>query len=91
MNQKQFIDTLRNELNLTPAQTERILKTVLNQFSQVLLSKEKLYFQSFGSFNIVHHPPKKFRNIHTGKIETLPAHYDIDFKPAKTLTKKLNK
>ena len=91
MNQKQFVAALSEKFNLTPAQTERILKITLEQFSEVLLKKERIFFQSFGSFNPVLRPPKRFRNINTGKIETLPAHYDINFNPSKSFSKKLNK
>ena len=91
MNQKQFVDALSEKFNLTPAQTERILKITLEQFSEVLLKKERIFFQSFGTFTPVLRQPKKFRNISTGKIETAPAHYDINFKPSSSLSKKLNK
>ena len=91
MNQKQFVDALSEKFNLTPAQTERILKITLEQFSEVLLKKERIFFQSFGTFTPVLRQPKKFRNISTGKIETAPAHYDIVFKPSTSFSKKLNK
>ncbi len=91
MNQQEFVNILSEEFNLTPAQTGRILKITLDQISQVMLSKERLYIQSFGYFETVLRQPKKFRNISTGKIETAPAHYDIVFHTSASLRKKLNK
>jgi nucleoid DNA-binding protein len=91
MNQKEFIDTISEELAISKAESERLLNGILDKLSAVLLSKERVYFRSFGSFNQVLRPSKKFHNVNTGKIETRPAFYDIDFRPSLPLLKKLNK
>lgn len=91
INKKEFIDILSEEFSLTNAEAKRLLDGVLTKISQALLSGQRVYFRSFGYFDRILRPPKKFRNIHTGKIETLPAYYDISFKPSSSFYKKLNK
>jgi len=91
INKKEFLDILSEEFALSDAEAKRLLEGVLKNISQILLSGQRVYFREFGFFDQVLRPPKKFRNISTGKIETLPAYYDINFKPSKSLLKKLNK
>lgn len=92
MNQKEFVDILSNELLLSKAEAEKTLKIFFDKIYQTLkFDKEPVYLRSFGIFKLAYRPHKKFRNIHTGKLETLPAHHTITFKPSKPLVKKLNK
>jgi len=90
INKKEFLDILSEEFALSDAEAKRLLEGVLIKLSQALLSGSRVYFRGFGCFDRILHPPKKFRNIHTGKIETLPAYYDIVFKPSRSFLKKLN-
>ena len=91
MNQKELSNQISEEFNLSKAESERILKYILNEISQELLSDQRVCFHRFGTFHRFLRAPKKYRNIKTGKIETSPAYFDIKFNPSKSLLKKLNK
>lgn len=66
-------------------ETRRILKTLFDKISQDLSEGKRVRLRGFGSFKRILRPPRKYRNITTGKIETRPAAYDIDFAPSKKL------
>ncbi len=91
MTQQDLINLISKEFNLPKAESERIIKFIEGKILQELTSGNRLYFTNLGSFKKVLHPPRKYRNLHTNKIETLPARYEIHFKTSAPLLKKLNK
>lgn len=70
-------------------ESERILKFFFKKIAEDLVKGKWVRFRGFGSFRKVIRPPRKFRNMITGKIETRTAKKDIKFNPSKKLLKSL--
>lgn len=91
MTQQELTNLISEKFNLPKAESERIIKFIEAKILHELTSGHRLYFTNLGSFKKVLRPPRKYRNLHTGKIETLPARYEIHFRTSVPLLKKLNK
>ncbi len=89
MNFEKYAAELSRKFIRNHEQSERILKFFFKQLSQDLVRGKWVRFRGFGSFRRVIRPPRKFRNMITGKIETRPAKKDIEFNPSTELLKKL--
>jgi len=70
-------------------ESERILKFLFHRIAEDLSKNKRVYFRSFGSFQKVIRPARKYRNFKTNKIETRPPKKDIAFSPSPKLLKKL--
>ncbi len=90
MNYQDYAQQLSHTFIRNYEESERILKFFFKKISEDLARGKRVHFRGFGSFIKVIRPPRKFRNMITGKIETRPAKKDIEFNPSKKLLKSLN-
>ena len=89
MNFEKYAAELSRKYIRNHEESERILKFFLKNISRDLIKGKWVRFRGFGSFRKVIRPPRKYRNMITGKIETRPAKKDIEFNPSKKLLKSL--
>ena len=89
MNYQKYAAELSHKFIRNHEESERILKFLFERISQDLARGKRVYFRGFGGFKRVKRPPRKYRNMITGKIETRPAKKDVDFNPSKKLLEKL--
>ena len=89
MNYQNYADQLSRKFIRNHEESERILKFLFEKISQDLAKGKWVRFRGFGSFRKVKRPPRKYRNMITGKVETRPAKKDIDFSPSKKLLHRL--
>lgn len=91
MNYQDYASQLSRKFIRNHEESERILKYLFEKISQDLARGKWIRFRGFGSFRKVTRPPRKFRNIATGKVETRPAIKDIQFNPSKKLLERIRK
>lgn len=89
MNYQDYAEQLSHKFIRNHEESERILKFLFEKISQDLAKGKRVYFRGFGSFRKVKRPPRKYRNIATGKVETRPPKKDIEFNPSKKLLRRL--
>ncbi len=89
MNFEKYAAELSRKYIRNHEESERILKFLFKNISRDLSQGKWVRFRGFGSFRKVIRPPRKFRNMITGKIEIRPAKKDIEFNPSKKLIKSL--
>ncbi len=89
MNYQDYAQQLSHKFIRNHEESERILKFFFKKISEDLSRGKWVRFRGFGSFRKVIRPPRKFRNMITGKIEIRPAKKDIEFNPSKKLLKSL--
>ena len=89
MNYQDYARGLSHKFIRNYEESERILKFLFKGISRDLVKGEWIRFRGFGSFRRVLRPPRKYRNIATGKVETRPAKKDIQFNPSKKLLGRL--
>jgi len=70
-------------------QSERLLKYFFKELSRALATPFPITFRGFGTFKRVKKKPRRYRNVHTGKLETRPAKKTVQFIPSKQLLKNL--
>lgn len=91
MNYQDYAKQLSHKFIRNYEESERILKFLFEKISQDLAKGKRVYFRGFASLRKVTRPPRKYRNIATGKIEISPAKKDIEFNPSKKLLKRLQR
>jgi len=89
MNYQDYAKHISHKYIRNYEESERILKFLFEKISQDLSRGRWVRFRGFGSFRKVLRPPRKYRNIATGKVETRPAKKDIEFNPSKKLLHRL--
>lgn len=91
MNYQDYTKQLSHKFIRNDQESERILKFLFERISQDLAKGKWVRFRGFGSFRKVIRPPRKYRNIATGKVETRPPKKDVQFNPSKKLLKRISK
>lgn len=71
--------------NLTQADTEEIVKTILEAMSAALSQGDRIEIRGFGSFRLNMRAPRTGRNPRTGERVDVPTKYVPHFKPGKEL------
>lgn len=69
----------------------KTVDAVLRVIAETLAKGESVNLRGFGAFTVVNKPERILKNIHTGKLVTVPAHKSVRFKPSKEIVSKLNK
>ncbi|MGB3546895.1 MAG: HU family DNA-binding protein [Saprospiraceae bacterium] len=86
MNKGDLIAKIQDEADLTKAQAESALNTVLDTISSALSEKENVQLVGFGTFSISERSAREGRNPQTGKTIQIAAKNVVKFKPGKKLT-----
>ena len=91
MNKAELIDAIAKDTGLTKKDSEKALKSVVENISNALAKKDKVQLIGFGTFETRKRAARTGRNPQTGaelkiKASTVPA-----FKPGKALKDKVNK
>lgn len=85
-----FVDAVSDELGVSKAEADRVVKATFAQVSSVLKNKDSLIVQGFGTFSTKDRPASKGRNPSTGAEIDIPARTVAKFKPSPALTDGIN-
>jgi DNA-binding protein HU-beta len=77
---KQIIDLVSKKLDITNAESENYLNTLLETIGEELKTKDKVQFIGFGTFFAENKDPKKGRNPKTGADIIIPARRAVRLK-----------
>lgn len=85
MNKKQFIDELKNRINMPRNVVENNLDITIELLKEILFKGEKVKLKNFGSFYFKQYKERLFFNPHTNSRTYLPPKKVIVFKCSKRL------
>ncbi len=85
MNKKQFIDELKNRINMPRNVVENNLDITIELLKEILFKGEKVKLKNFGSFYFKQYKERLFFNPHTNSKTYLPPKKVIVFKCSKRL------
>ncbi len=85
MNKKQFVDELKNRINMPRSIVENNLDITLDLLKEILFKGEKVKLKNFGSFYFKQYKERLFFNPHTNSKTYLPPKKVIVFKCSKRL------
>ena len=85
MNKKQFIDELKNRINMPRNVVENNLDITIELLKEILFKGEKVKLKNFGSFYFKQYKERLFFNPHTNSKIYLPPKKVIVFKCSKRL------
>jgi DNA-binding protein HU-beta len=86
----ELIAAIAADAELTKADAEKALKSLLDVVTAALEKGDKLSLVGFGTFSTVSRAARKGQNPQTGKKITIPASVSPRFKPGKTLKDAVN-
>ncbi len=91
MTRSELIQQLASQHSkLTSKDIELSVRLILDKISGALEKKERVEIRGFGTFGILHRPPRIGRNPKTGKIVEVPAKDVPHFKAGKELRIRVN-
>ena len=85
MNKKQFIDELKNRINMPRNVVENNLDITIELLKEILFKGEKVKLKNLGSFYFKQYKERLFFNPHTNSKTYLPPKKVIVFKCSKRL------
>lgn len=88
MNNKEFIGTLSERLNLTPKETEKLVETLTTCMAESIDEETTLTIQGFGNFEVKKKSDRIVVNPSTKKRMLIPPKLVIGFKPSPVLKEK---
>jgi nucleoid DNA-binding protein len=89
MTKQQLIEKVAAKTELSKAEVEVVVDSVLYLIAETLRSNERVDLRGFGSFVAKERRERQGRNPRTGETITIAAKRDASFKPGKELTEKL--
>ena len=91
MTKSELIEALADkQQHLAYKDVELAVKSILEEMSETLSSKERIEIRGFGSFSLHYRPPRTGRNPKTGESVSLDGKYVPHFKPGKELRERVN-
>ena len=85
MTKSELIENIASKQNHLPyGDIEISVKTLLEQMSEALASRERVEIRGFGSFSLRTRSPRTGRNPRTGESVSVPAKLTPHFKPGKS-------
>jgi nucleoid DNA-binding protein len=91
MNRDDLLRKLSERFHLRRSFVKKIIGLAWEEIIKELAADKRVCLHELGVFKPVIYPPRKWYNPITKKIETLPSHRSIKFKPSKSVLKKLAK
>ena len=85
MTKAEFIQNVSKKVNLSKAQTGRILDTMLAEVTALMKKGDSIAFTGFGTFHVTKRKARKGRNPRTGQPMNIPASAVPRFRPGKNL------
>lgn len=90
MNKGEFVEALADRLDVSRAQADRALSTVLDIIAERMAAGEKVSFTGFGSFEVSERAARTGRNPQTGASINIAASRVPKFTPGATLKGAVN-
>jgi nucleoid DNA-binding protein len=89
MNREEIVKAISGKFFLTEAETEEVIKFIVEKAAGRLKKGERIYIRNFGSLHKVRRKKRRVRNVDDGRMMTIPASYTVKFRPAPALLKKI--
>jgi DNA-binding protein HU-beta len=89
MTKRELVDVVAERNGLKKAEASQIVDHVLSTVVAEVVDGEDVNLFDFGKFKRVLRNEKQGRNPKTGETLTVPAHYVVTFKPAKSFVERL--
>ncbi|RLI66883.1 MAG: DNA-binding protein HU [Candidatus Asgardarchaeum californiense] len=80
MKQKEFIEVVAQDCDMSKSRVKLVLLTMLDTITETLLEGESVQFPGFGTFTTVERAAREGRNPATGEAMTFPASTGVKFK-----------
>lgn len=90
MNESEIVEKIAKYLFLTKTEIKETVDYMADEFAEELKNGERIYIRNFGSLARVKRKKRRIRDINTGKMRTVPAHYTVEFRPSPALEEKVN-
>lgn len=81
----EFIKIFAKKYNVSQAETKDWLNAFLETIEEKLLNGESIVFAGFGTFKVVEHKEKTYRDINDGQLKTTKPTKFIKFIPAERI------
>lgn len=91
MNKAELVDTLANEMKLTPTVSKSIVHTILDEMTNALAKGDGVEIRGFGSFTIREYESYTGRNPKTGEKLNIPPKKLPFFKVGKHLAERVDR
>lgn len=85
MNKSELIDAIRDSLDTTRAEAERMVETFIDTVTKALKKGEQVSIAGLGIFEVKQRAGRTGRNPRTGETITIPAMQVPKFRAAKAL------
>ena len=89
MNKGDLIDKIAESVNLSKADANTALNTVLTSVEDALKKGDKVTLIGFGTFSVNKRPARTGRNPQTGETIKIKAKKVVKFKPGKALAESI--
>jgi nucleoid DNA-binding protein len=86
----QFISEYARREGISVQESERRIVMMIDTMRDILLLTTHLSLRRFGTFYLGKRKNAKYKNNHTGMMETIPIIKTIRFKPSKSIKQELN-
>ncbi|MGA7829244.1 MAG: HU family DNA-binding protein [Geobacteraceae bacterium] len=90
MTKAELISAIATDAELTKADAEKALNSLIGAITDCLKNGDKLSLVGFGTFSTVERAARKGQNPQTGKKIAIPASISPKFKPGKGLKDSVN-
>lgn len=89
MNKGDLVDTLASAIDISKADANTALNTVLSTIEKALKKGDKVTLIGFGTFSVNKRPARTGRNPQTGETIKIKAKKVVKFKPGKALSESI--
>ena len=89
MNKSDLVAKISGDNEITKADAERVLSSVLGGIGDALKNGDSVALVGFGTFSVSERAARKGRNPQTGEAIQIPAKKAVKFKPGKSLKESL--
>ncbi len=91
MNKGELIDNIAKDTNMTKADSEKILNSILNTITDAVAAGDKVTLIGFGTFSVSNRAARQGRNPQTGQSIQIPARKVVKFKAGTKFIEATNK
>lgn len=85
MNKSELIDTIAKDSDMSKADSEKVLNSILSTITEAVTAGDKVTLIGFGTFSVSERAARKGRNPQTGETLQIPAKKIVKFKAGSKL------
>lgn len=81
----------KNKKNISRSDVAYIIDELFDRMSEALANSDDVFIWGFGTFTLVKRAQRKFLDLNTHEMKTLPCRVSTVFKAGDTLTRRISK